>query len=338
MYLKRYTIASFLLIIIVGWYVYAFVTQESISIEFFGIQSPSISIAVLVVLPLFILYVASVLHMGFYSMLGGLESRKYDKDFDKYIDSVIDAYLGKQVRNHTYKTDRYKLLGGVMDNSVLMANPTLKADTNNEKINNIINLINEVKEGKVVDLKKYNLKLTNPLVLLNQRNMYKNGDISAEDILSSKDKYAEELYKEVYVDFVKTAPLYAIENYKQYMTKEALFEILARINADEHTLEISNDALLNFFAMLQLDEGDYLEISKRLSKSMIPEQRMKLFEVLSEEHEEATAAYLYTLFDLEMIAPADELLENTRPNEYLNFKSYRALKDCGKNFNIELFV
>lgn len=338
MYLKRYTIASVLLMVIVGWYVYAFVTQGSFSLELFGIQFPAMSIAVLVIIPLAILYVASVLHMGFYSILSGLEHRKYDKDYEKYIDSVIDAYLGKQVRNHTYKTQRYKLLGGVMDNSVLMANQTLKPDTSNEKINNIINIINDIKDGKVVDLKKFNLKLTNQLVILNQRNMYKNENISAEDILSSKDKYSDTLFTEVYVDFVKTAPLYAIENYKENISKEALFEILSRINADENTLEISNESLIALFKELELEAGDYLKISSVLAKTMIPEQRIKLFETISEENEDATGSYLYTLFDLEMIAPADELLQSTQPNEYLNFKSYRALKDCGKNFSIELFV
>jgi len=338
MYLKRYTIASILLMVIVGWYVYAFVTQGSFAIEFFGIQLPAMSIAILVIIPVFVLYVASLLHMGFYSIMGGFEHRKFDKDFDKYIDSVVDAYLGKQVRNHTYKTDRYKLLGGVMDNSVMMANPTLKANTPNEKINDIINIINEIKDGKVVDLKKYNLKLTNQLTILNQKNMYKNGDVSAEDILSSTGKYSDALFAEVYVDFVKTSPLYAIENHKKHITKEALFEILARINADENTLEISNESLISLFNALELDADDYIKISSILSKTMIPEQRMKLFETLSEENEDATGAYLYTLFDLEIISPADELLQNTQPNEYLNFKSYRALKDCGKNFSIELFV
>jgi len=338
MYLKRYTVASFLLMVIVGWYVYAFVTQGSMAIEFFGIVLPPVSIALLVVLPLFVLYSASLLHMAFYSLMGSFENRKYDKDFERYIDSVVDAYLGKQVRNHVYKTDRYKLLGGVIDNSVLMANVDLKPNTTNEKINNIINIINDIKDSKVVDLKKFNLKLTNPLVALNQRNMYKNGDVSAEDILKSKDKYAKELYSEVYIDFVETSPLHLIENYKQYMSKESLYKILARINADENILEISNESLLSIFNSLELDENDYIKISKILSKSMIPEQRIKLFETISENNEDATAAYIYTLFDLEMIAPADELLQNSQPNEYLNFKSYRALKDCGKNFNIELFV
>ena len=335
MYLKRYTMASILLIVIIGWYVYAFVTQGSFAIEFFGIQFPTMSIAVLVVIPLFILYIASMLHMGFYSLLGGFEHRKYDKDFEKYIDSVVDAYLGKQVRNHVYKTDRYKLLGGVMDNSVLIANPTLKADTPNEKINDIIKLVNDMEDGKVVDLKKFHLSLTNKLTILNQKNMYKNGDVSAEDILSSKGKYSDVLFEEVYIDFVKFSPLYAIESYKEYISKEALFEILARINADENTLEVSNESLLSLFSSLELEAEDLLKISAILSKSMIPEQRMRLFETLSEENEDATGAYLYTLFDLEMLSPADELLQSTQPNEYLNFKSYRALKDCGKNFSIK---
>ena len=71
---------------------------------------------------------------------------------------------------------------------------------------------------------------------------------------------------------------------------------------------------------------------------MIPEQRMKLFEILSDENEDAMDAYLYTLYDLEMIAPANAILDNSQSDEYQNFKAYRALKECGKNFSIDMFV
>ena len=71
---------------------------------------------------------------------------------------------------------------------------------------------------------------------------------------------------------------------------------------------------------------------------MLPEERMKLFESLSDTNEEAMDAYLFTLFDLEMLAPADEILEISQPEEYLNFKAYRALKDCNKHYNINLFI
>ncbi len=117
-----------------------------------------------------------------------------------------------------------------------------------------------------------------------------------------------------------------------------MFVIFARINADENTLEISNEALISLFNVLDLDAKDLIKVSSTLSTTMIPEQRMKLFETLSEKREDAVEAYMFTLFDLEMLAPANELLENTQDDEYLNFKAYSALKECGKNFNINLFI
>ncbi len=338
MYIKRYTIAALIFIILAGWYVYAFITQDSMSLDFFGIPLPSLSIALWVVLPMILLYLASVFHMAFYSMLGSFKLRKYEKDYEKLIDAIIEAYLGKENRNHVFKTPRYKLLGELVDNTVLFPSQTLSADTANEKINNVIKLINNIKSGEVVELKKYSLPADNALVIQNERNRYKKGDISAEDILSHANKYDRNLCVEAYTDYVKTAPLYAIEKYKEFLTKEALFIILQRVNASENALEVSNDALLALFEELDLDKNDYIKISTVLAGGMLPEQRIKLFETLSEEKDEAMDAYLYTLFDLEMLAPADEILENSQPNEYLNFKSYRALKECNKHFNINLFI
>lgn len=338
MYIKRYTIAAFLFVVLLGWYVYAFITQESMNIDFFGIPLPSLSIALWIVVPVIVFYVASVVHISFYSVLGSLKLRKYEKDYDKLVDSIVDAYLGKENRNHLFKTPRYQLLGSLVDNTTLFPAQTLSADTSNEKINAVLKLINEIKDGNVVELKKYSLPSTNTLVIQNERNRYKKGDISAEDILSQPSKYDISLSKEVYVDFVKTVPLYAIEKYKSYLTKTSLYELLARVNANENTLEASNESILSLFETLELDAKDYMNISTVLSTQMIPEQRIKLFETISEDKEEAMDAYLFTLFDLEMLAPADEILENSQPDEYLKFKSYRALKECNKHFNINLFI
>ncbi|MDO8455230.1 MAG: hypothetical protein Q7S59_11715, partial [Sulfurimonas sp.] len=134
------------------------------------------------------------------------------------------------------------------------------------------------------------------------------------------------------------APLTIIEKYKLFLSKDALFEILARINADENALSILNETLISLLSAMELLEADYVRIATILSAGMVPEQRINLFSTLSDSHEEAMSAYLFTLFDLEMLEPADEILQNSQPLEYLNFKSYRALKECNKNFNINLFV
>jgi hypothetical protein len=336
MYIKRYTIASLLFIAVVGLYVNSYVSQESIAIDLFGIPLPSLSVALWVVIPMLVLYLASVAHISFYSLMGSFKLRKYEKDYEKVVDAIVDAYLGKKNRDNVFKTPRYQLLGAVIDNATIFPNADLQVE--DERINTVLKVIEDIKNGEVVDLKKYALAPSNPLVIQNERNRYKKGDINADDILSNATKYDDTLCKEAYVDICKTFPLTSIEKYKAYLTKDALFEILARVNAEENTLEISSEVLMSLLADLELNEADYVHISSILSTSMIPEQRIKLFEMLSAEKEEVMSAFLYTLFDLEMLAPADEILENSQPDEFLKFKSYRALKECNKHFNINLFV
>ena len=199
-------------------------------------------------------------------------------------------------------------------------------------------LIENIKRGEVVELKKYSLSADNEFVIQNDKNRYDKKEISAEDVLSKATKYSQELCIKAYTDLSKSANVAALVKYKNFITKEALFEIASRVNTLENGLNISNEFLMELVLSLDLKTADYIELSQLLSKNMVPEQRIKLFELLSEKKDEASDGYLYTLFDLEMIALADELLENSQINEHLNFKAYRALKECNKNFDISLFV
>ena len=340
MYIKRYTVAAVIWMALVGWYVYAYITHDTMGFDFFGIPLPSLSIALWVVVPVFILYLGSVFHMGFYSFLGSLRLRKYDQDYERMIDAIVDAFLGKKERAYNFKTPRYKLLGSLLKQTTLSATDDLIDFTNNDKIDKIIRTIEKIKRGEVVDLKQYGLLPTNPLVIENEKNKYKMGALDATTILSHASKYDKEFCEDVYAEFVKTASLNDIQRYKECLTKEALYNIIARINTDtKDKLDISNEALIDLIESLEFTKDEYIELSKVLAKSgILPEQRMKLFEVLGDKHEGAMEAYLYTLFDLEMLAPAKEILQNSHDDEFERFKAYYALKECGKNFSIELFV
>ena len=124
---------------------------------------------------------------------------------------------------------------------------------------------------------------------------------------------------------------------KAFLSKKVLFKIVERVNADENILEISTDSLVALFSEVELDEEGLISLSATLASNMLPDERIKLFKTLSDDNEIATPAYLYTLFDLEMIAPAEDILESSQPEEFIYFKAYKALKDCDKHFNIELF-
>jgi uncharacterized membrane protein len=337
MYIKRYTIGALVLMVLVGWYTYAFVTQESIGIDLFGIYLPKLPIAFLVVVPILLLYIASVVHMFYYSVKGSFKLRKYQKDYERLVDAVSDAYLGKPDRHHTFRTERYTLFGHLIDNSTIVPGEGLDA-VGDEKIDKTLEIIQRLKAGESVELKKLNLSSDNPLVVQNDFNRYANGELSDEEIMNKSSLYSDALCLKAYSHFVATAPLYAIEKYKSHMNKEALYTVLARVNAEEQTLEASNDALIELMSGVELDEEDYIAASSILANHMVPDQRIKLFELLSETNETVMPAYLYTLFDLEMLEPANEILDNSQPEEFENFKAYRALKECNKNFKIDLFL
>jgi len=306
--------------------------------DFFGIPLPALSIAIWVSVPLFILYLASVFHMGFYSILGGFKLRRYEKDYQLMIDTIADAYLGKKEAKHYFKTQRYQLLGSLIEHTKMLPTHEVSLQSDNEKINSVIKLIEDVASGEVVDLKKYALDATNPLVLKNDRNRYAKGEIKSEDILTNPENFSPELPAEAYNDFVQTSPLYAIEKYKVFLSKDSFFKVLSRINADENRLEVSNEALIGLFETLNLNQKEYIEASVVLSHNMIPEQRMKLFEAMSAKNDEIMSAYLYTLYDLEMLEAADIILDISQPEEYTNFKAYRALKNHDEHYSINLFI
>jgi hypothetical protein len=319
-------------------FVFTYVSQESIAIDFFGIPLPSLHIATWSIVPLVLLYVASVLHILFYSILGNFKLRKYEKDYENLLNATSDAYLGLENRHNIFKTPRYQLLGNLIDNSNISIMKNIEANSENEKLDTVINIIKDIKDNKVVDLKKFSLLPHNKLSIMNNLNKYIQGVLSNEDILENQQKYEKTLIEKAYFNYVSTASLQNIEKYKEFLAKESLLVILSRINASENILKMSNEQLISLIDNLELHEKDYIDISKALSTNMLPEQRIKLFETLMDLKDEVTSAYLYTLFDLEMLDPANAILDNSQNDEYLKFKAYRDLKALNKNYNINLFV
>ena len=337
MYIKRYTISVSLFVVLLGWYVYGFVSQQSMPLEFLGLSLPSMPIAVLVIIPVILLYVATIFHMAFYSLLGSFKVRKYEKDLEKMMISIGDALLCKENRHFEFKTPKYKQLGRVIDHVSIVADMQIPV-IEDEKLAAILKIVSRVNSGEVADLRKFSLPTSNELMIKNDKNRYDAHELSAEDILGKSGRYSKELCLRAYVDASKKSSLSVIEKNKEFMSKEALYNILSRIDMEQNQLSFSNEVLIELIDMLKLNEKDYITISQTLSKSMIPEQRIKLFELLSEKDDEATGAYLYTLYDLEMQYHANEILANTQANEYLNFKAYRALKECNRHYDISLFV
>ncbi|MEA3522190.1 MAG: hypothetical protein U9R50_04380 [Campylobacterota bacterium] len=337
MSIKRYTIAAFIFMIFVGWFVEVNISQDIRSINFFGVQLPPMPIGLWVVLPLFVLYLASLLHMGSCSISKMMELRRYRKDYDELIDALHGALLGKKNRRTSYKTERYSILGNIIDKSTIVPTSKLK-ESDNADLQGVLDFIKDVENGEAVDLRKFHLENDNPLAVKYHTHRYENGDVIAEDILSKPERFSVDLANKAYKDFVLSAPISTIVKYQKYMSKDALVSILGRIDADENPLKIDNDTLLELIQKIEVSEDEYICGSIILAQRMMPEERIDLFERLSETNDDATAAFIYTLYDLEVVERANDLLDTSREDEYPQFRAYRALKEANKQFSINLFT
>lgn len=336
MQLKRYTIASLILMILVAVAAYS-IDNEAISFDLIGIHFPNLPVAFWVVVPLIIMYLASLLHMGVYALVGNFKLRRLNKDHEKMIDALRDALLGVGERNYVYKSEPYKLMGKLIDHSLLMPFDTLRS-IGNEKIDEVLELMRDVKENKKVDIKKFHLPSTTSIAIQNNLNRLERGEIDADSVLSRPDSYGEIVCAKAYETYVKTASVGSIMKFKHLFTKASLSDFLQRINASENGIQISNEELVALLLSIKLDSNDWIDLSEAMAKNMLPEQRIRLFEMLSEQNDDAMEGYFYTLYDLQMIDTANEILNNTANNDYLIFKAYRDLKKANKHYDIAIFL
>lgn len=336
MQLKRYTIASLILMILVAAAVYS-IDNESLSFDLLGMHFPNLPVAFWVVVPLIIMYLASLLHMGVYALVGNFKLRRLNKDHEKMIDALRDSLLGVGERNYVYKSDAYKLMGKLIDNALILPYETLRS-VGNEKIDEALELMRDVKEKKKVDIKKFHLPATTSIAIQNNLNRFERGEMDADSVLSRPDSYGEIVCAKAYESYVKTASVGSVMKFKHLFTKASLIDFVQRVNASENGIQISNEELATIFGSLKLTSYDWVDLSEAMSKNMLPEQRIRLFEMLSEHNDDAMEGYLYTLYDLQMIDTANEILNNTAHNDYLIFKAYRDLKKANKHYDIAIFL
>jgi len=332
--LRKFAVFGLILLIGMGIVIYSFI-GETYSFPLAGV-TVKLPIAVWVILPAFILYIFTILHMMFYGTVGFAKMRKIRKDSDKFLENCKNALLGRVVDGE-YKTDIFKLPGAILP--LLNIDPKRYADHRvyDDGIQDILDVKRKVYEGEVVDLSPFSLRDDNALVLKNQENRLAN-DKSYADTILKKCTY-KPLCQKAHLALASYASMDEINKYDVEPTRELFDTLIERINAKENGIDISDDTMVSYIKKLDFNSDDFIELAKKLKNKINPDRLMHLFERLAHEfHHEAGDAYLYILFELQMVDHARDFLDNSSEEEYPKFKYMLFLKDSGKNFDTELFI
>lgn len=332
--LRKFAVFGLILLIGMGIVIYSFI-GETYSLPLAGI-TVNLPIAVWVILPAFILYIFTILHMMFYGAVGFAKMRKIRKDSDKFLENCKNALLGRMVDGE-YKTDIFKLPGAILP--LLNIDPKRYADHRvyDDGIQDILDIKRKVYEGEVVDLSPFSLRDDNALVLKNQENKL-NADKSYADTILKKCEY-KPLCQKAHLALASYASMDEIKKHDVEPTRELFDTLVDRINAKENPIDIPDDVMVNYIKKLDFSSDDFIELARKLKTKINPDRLMLLFERLAHEFpHEAGDGYLYVMFELQMVDHARDFLENSAEGEYAKFKYMLFLKDSGKNFDTELFI
>jgi hypothetical protein len=208
-----------------------------------------------------------------------------------------------------------------------------------DKLRGALTLVTEINRGEYVDLKARKLDKVlsqeNPLVVKNLMNRLLKDLTFAEEVLQSKESYSEELFNEALKNFSLKTTFPKAKKYAHIYTKESFFMLLARITKEDD-LGLTKDSLDAFIVALELKLacGDYLKIATLMMNELSPDENLKLWREYEKKYSDAQIAYLYLLFDYEMIEKAGEYLDEQGEKDFIRFRALFDLKQEHKNYKI----
>ena len=334
MRLGLYIIASIVLMAIVGIFVYT-INPGNYSIDEFGI-TVTIPVAVWVVLPMFMLMLASIVHMMFYGTKNFFKFKKWEKDTVSLDDALYWSLL-HEPKAHKYNLPLLKQTASLL--SVASVKVDGAVDDVSDKLRGALSLVSEIDRGEYVDLKARKLSRVlsddNPLVVKNLLNRLEKDESFAEEILIAKESYSSELFNLALKKFVEKSTFSKAKKHIKVFDKDNLLLLLSRVTK-ENDLDLTKETLDEFIMELEptLECADYLIMATTMMHHLSPDENLKLWRGYQKKFTKAQIAYLYLLFDYEMIDKAGDYLDEHDENDFKRFRALYDLKKEHKKYKI----
>lgn len=332
MKIRKFAIYSLVYIVLVGILVFSLNTGNY-NFEILGYNF-DFPIAFWFILPVIIMAILSILHLIFNSFGIYLEKRSIKQDGANFDALSKEILLGLDT-NKEFKTE-------IFNTAVSLANflspfsGLKEIKFKNENLQNLANLLIEIKTGNFVDLKKFKLPKTNPLFIKNELNHLECEPKYAIDILKQYSEINDEISKKAYEILIKKRSWIEIKKFNFNKTKEQILEIINRF-CKEEGFEVAKEEIFALINSENFDKVEYLKIAKNLQEKIQPDQLVAMFETISIDKPEAYEIYLYLLFEFGMLDKLREQLASSDEKENEIFSSLLFLRENGKKIPLNLF-
>ncbi|MCK5294248.1 MAG: hypothetical protein KAJ49_06310 [Arcobacteraceae bacterium] len=335
---KKYIVASFLLLAIIAGYVYSLdIGNYNLVIAELNLNQ-TLPIAVWIITPAILLFIASLLHMIFYNTKSYFTKKTILKDIDN-LSLVVKDRLLKKNSSAMLKTKELKEVGNILNQLDLnLINNNLTSSLND--ITKISEQIIKIKKGEYINSNNLKLSEGNEIMKMNILNRVNNDDNFAIEVLKNSTKYDSSILEVAFKNIINNKSFATIKKLALNMklTNNMVKLFLEKDSTSAKEFSLTNSEILVYVQDNKFTNNELIIIARNYKKSMSPEQLIKLFEDISAADETLTTSYLYVLFEYEMIVQIREILVNSQKDEYIIFKALLDLKDAGKHYSVDSLI
>jgi hypothetical protein len=335
--IRKYIGLSIIFLAIIGIYVYSIIPNESAFYEltFLG-YSWNLPVAIWFIVPAVILFLVSVTHMIFYSIKNFLTKRLTKKDYDTLVLEIKHTLLGED-KPLEYKTDLFKVLAAVIRKT--RYNPKSADEKTGEKeLDEIFSILEKIRNGEYVDLKKFRLRSDNELLNQNRLNFSQNDKRSIVEVLKHCTSLDSEACAKAFNALLKKASYSDIKSYNFPLSSEMLLVLFKRYADKSDKLTLNIDDIKDLLEKAEMNSEEFLATARALKTAIEPDTLLKLYDNVQSKNHHASFAYLYILFELRLIDKARDFLENNEDSEFEKFRILLFLRDNGKIVDTDLIV
>jgi hypothetical protein len=333
MKLRRYTLLSFLFIAIIGGYVEVAIDAGFYTLDILGFVY-KLPVSVWVVVPLILLYFASLFHMIFHNLKNYLYNKTITTDYNNMID-FLKAKALDQTPSQTFKTQEFKNLSTILkESSISLLDIHTTGVTT---IDSLVTDLNKVRNNEVINLKPYSLAHDNPVYLKNAENRIEQESNYALDVLKKSTNYDVQTLQKAYMTLIKN---HDEANIKKYMNIVHLdLEIIQMLIAElKETIDLTTEDLENIFANSKLTAIEYMKIARVLKLKINPDEVLELTNRLFNDNEDMIEAVIFVYLDFEMVDKAQDILDAYDEDEFTQFRTYLLIKEHGINLSISKYL
>ncbi len=333
MRLTLYIFAALTLVAIIGAFTYT-MNPNNYLMEVMGINL-NFPVAVWVVMPMILLLVFTTIHMSYYSLKGYFKLKKWHRDAAT-LDDALYWSMVNEPKEQKYSTPEVAAAANLLGQSNIEVLDSVEGLS--PRLAKVYNIISKIKNGEYVDLKENKMLKVfnegNPLLKQNRLNRLAGDDKFVEEVMKSSSSFSDPVRIKALELFAAKESFFKAKKYAKIFDFKNFYIMLERLNTEED-MELTSEILDEFIDALKLGCSDYTMIAYITKKHFSPDENLMLFKKYQNENPKAQHAYLYLLFEYELMDEVAAYLEEHDKRDFIKGRAMYELKKGNNNFKIE---